>query len=143
MMKEEFDKLVGFETRYEEYKDIEKDYMGTDIDKVKFAADWKKNDGIARLSRMRTREIEELKSQIAQMERNRETALKAKDTEKEKLIAQVSAQSEEIASLTERLSGVDAKVVDQAAIIDRLQHDFDETVDALRVLDRIVFHRTA
>jgi hypothetical protein len=68
-MKEEFDKLIGFETRYTEYQEIEQEYMGTDQDKVKFAANWKRNDGIARLARMRTRIIEELEAQIAVKEK--------------------------------------------------------------------------
>jgi alkyl hydroperoxide reductase subunit AhpC len=70
MMKEEFDKLVDFETRYSEYEEIEKEYMGTDIDKVKFATQWKKNGGIARLARMRTREIEELSERLRCLESN-------------------------------------------------------------------------
>jgi phage shock protein A len=63
-MKQEFDKLVGFETTGSEYFEIEKEYMSTDIDKVKFAANWKKNDGINRLARMRVRKIEELEDLI-------------------------------------------------------------------------------
>jgi hypothetical protein len=70
MMKKEFDKLVNFETRYEEYQEIEAEYMGTDIDKVKFAAQWKKNGGIERICRLRTRRIEELEARLESMERN-------------------------------------------------------------------------
>jgi DNA repair exonuclease SbcCD ATPase subunit len=70
MMKEEFDKLVDFETRHSEYEEIEKEYMGMDIDKVKFAAQWKKNGGITRLARMRTREIEELSERLRCLESN-------------------------------------------------------------------------
>ena len=72
MMKEEFDKLVGFETRYEEYEEIEAEYMGTEIDKVRFAAEWKKNGGIQRLCRIRTRIIEELDERVKQLEREKQ-----------------------------------------------------------------------
>jgi hypothetical protein len=70
MIKEEFDKLVNFETRYEEYQEIEAEYTGTDIDKVKFAVQWKKNGGIERIYRLRTRRIEELEAGLKSMERN-------------------------------------------------------------------------
>jgi hypothetical protein len=70
MMKEEFEKLAGFSVNYEEYKEIEADYMATDIDKVRFVKDWKKNDGIDRISRLRIRKIEELSEKLRCLESN-------------------------------------------------------------------------
>jgi chromosome segregation ATPase len=141
MMKEEFDKMIGFETRYEEYREIEKEYMGTDTDKVRFAAKWKKNDGIARLARMRTREIEEQQGRISQMERDYVVALKTVEKEKETLLSQVSTQAEEIAALREKIDGLNTCIADMTTEKEKLQRDFNEMADAIRVLDRVIFHR--
>jgi hypothetical protein len=70
MMKEEFEKLAGFDVSYEEYKGIEAEYMATDIDKVIFVTNWKKNDGIGRVSRLRIRKIEELSERLRCLESN-------------------------------------------------------------------------
>jgi hypothetical protein len=106
MMKEEFDKLVGFETRYSEYQEIEREYMGTDQDKVKFAANWKKNDGIARLSRMRTRIIKELEAHLRVIERNYETSRGLFSETENKLIAERDELQENLRCLESNYSEV-------------------------------------
>lgn len=68
MMIGEFIQLTGFEPTQEEYREIEAEYMGCDIDKTKFCKDWKRNGGIQRLSRIRARRIEELEAQLATLQ---------------------------------------------------------------------------
>ena len=65
MMISEFIERTGFEPTAAEYREIEAEYMGCDIDKDKFCRQWKKNGGIQRLSRQRVRRIEELEQQLA------------------------------------------------------------------------------
>lgn len=65
MMISEFIERTGFEPTAAEYREIEAEYMGCDIDKDKFCRQWKKNGGIQRLSRQRVRRIEELEQQFA------------------------------------------------------------------------------
>ena len=72
MMISEFIELTGFKPTQAEYQDIEAEYMGCDIDKVKFCKDWKRNGGIQRLSRMRVRRIEELETQLATAQKQSE-----------------------------------------------------------------------
>jgi hypothetical protein len=79
MMKEEFEKLAGFDVSYDEFKEIEAEYMATDIDKEKFVVDWKKNDGIGRVSRLRIRSIEVLSSKIQALTRNYNLALEREE----------------------------------------------------------------
>lgn len=69
MMMSEFIERTGFEPTADEYREIEAEYMGCDIDKDKFCKVWKKSGGIQRLSRMRVRKIEELESKIREMGR--------------------------------------------------------------------------
>lgn len=45
MMKSEFIERVGFEPTADEYREIEQEYMGCDIDKDQFCKEWKKNGG--------------------------------------------------------------------------------------------------
>lgn len=68
MNKEEFIKRTGFEPTDEEYKEIEREYMGTSMDKDTFCSKWKRNDGINRLMRIRARRIEELESELRMKE---------------------------------------------------------------------------
>lgn len=64
MMKSEFMDRTGFEPTEAEYRDIEAEYMGCDIDKDEFCKQWKKQGGIQRLMRLRARRIEELESEL-------------------------------------------------------------------------------
>ena len=64
MMKSEFTERTGFEPTEAEYREIEAEYMGCDIDKDEFCKIWKKQGGIQRLMRLRARRIEELKAEL-------------------------------------------------------------------------------
>lgn len=72
MMKSEFTERTGFEPTEAEYRDIEAEYMGCDIDKDEFCKQWKKQGGIQRMMRLRARRIEELESQLAAEKRDYE-----------------------------------------------------------------------
>lgn len=72
MMKSEFMDRTGFEPTEAEYRDIEAEYMGCDIDKDEFCKQWKKQGGIQRMMRLRARRIEELESQLASEKRDYE-----------------------------------------------------------------------
>lgn len=72
MMKSEFMDRTGFEPTEAEYRDIEAEYMGCDIDKDEFCEQWKKQGGIQRMMRLRARRIEELESQLAAEKRDYE-----------------------------------------------------------------------
>lgn len=64
MMKSEFTERTGFEPTEAEYREIEAEYMGCDIDKDEFCKTWKKQGGIQRLMRLRARRIEELEAEL-------------------------------------------------------------------------------
>lgn len=64
MMKSEFTERTGFEPTEAEYREIEAEYMGCDIDKDEFCKTWKKQGGIQRLMRLRVRRIEELEAEL-------------------------------------------------------------------------------
>lgn len=64
MMKSEFIERTGFEPSEAEYREIEAEYMGCDIDKDEFCKVWKKQGGIQRLMRLRARRIEELEAEL-------------------------------------------------------------------------------
>ena len=72
MMKSEFMDRTGFEPTEAEYRDIEAEYMGCDIDKDEFCKQWKKQGGIQRMMRLRARRIEELESQLVAEKRDYE-----------------------------------------------------------------------
>lgn len=65
MMKSEFIERTGFEPTEAEYREIEAEYMGCDIDKDEFCKAWKKHGSIQRLMRLRARRIEELEAELA------------------------------------------------------------------------------
>jgi phage I-like protein len=136
MMKEEFDKLVDFETRYLEYEEIEKEYLGTDIDKVKFAALWKKNGGIARLARMRTREIEELEAQVAKLKRERDESYTFRENTENDLHKKVSIVTKAYEDLKRQYTALE-----EAAETKDLE--FGELVDAVRLFGRYIPPKTA
>jgi hypothetical protein len=71
-MKSEFMDRTGFEPTEAEYRDIEAEYMGCDIDKDEFCKQWKKQGGIQRMMRLRARRIEELESQLVAEKRDYE-----------------------------------------------------------------------
>lgn len=64
MMKSELIERTGFEPTEAEYREIEAEYMGCDIDKDEFCKAWKKQGGIQRLMRLRARRIEELEAEL-------------------------------------------------------------------------------
>lgn len=64
MMKSEFIERTGLEPTEAEYREIEAEYMGCDIDKDEFCKAWKKQGGIQRLMRLRARRIEELETEL-------------------------------------------------------------------------------
>lgn len=66
MMRSEFIERTGFEPTAAEYKQIEQEYMETDIDKDQFCKQWIKQGGIQRISRQRVRQIEELEAEVRQ-----------------------------------------------------------------------------
>lgn len=66
MMKSEFIERTGFEPTADEYEEIEREYMGTDVDKDIFCKQWKKAGGVERLMRLRARRIEELEAEVQQ-----------------------------------------------------------------------------
>lgn len=69
MMMSEFIERVGFEPTAVEYQEIEREYMGCDVDKDQFCKEWKKNGGIQRLMRLRARRIEELEAELMKKDR--------------------------------------------------------------------------
>ncbi len=77
MMMKEFTERTGFEPTAEEYREIEKEYMASDIHKDDFCKRWKKQGNIGRLERQRARRIEELEKQLEK------TIKEAEKTEKE------------------------------------------------------------
>lgn len=72
MMKSEFIERTGFDPTEAEYREIEAEYMGCDIDKDEFCKTWKKQGGIQRLMRLRARRIEELEAELAKENRDME-----------------------------------------------------------------------
>lgn len=69
MMMSEFIERVGFEPTAAECQEIEREYMGCDVDKDQFCKEWKKNGGIQRLMRLRARRIEELEAELMKKDR--------------------------------------------------------------------------
>ena len=81
MMKSEFIERTGFEPTEAEYREIEAEYMGCDIDKDEFCEAWKKQGGIQRLMRLRARRIEELEAELVK-EKNDHDRMDAQYCEK-------------------------------------------------------------
>lgn len=81
MMKSEFIERTGFEPTEAEYREIEAEYMGCDIDKDEFCKTWKKQGGIQRLMRLRARRIEELEAELVK-EKNDHDRMDAQYCEK-------------------------------------------------------------
>lgn len=75
MMMQEFTARTGFEPMYDEYKEIEDAYYRFDGSKDEFCADWVKNGGAAKVYEARAKKIEQLKSQMLELDRQaRQTA---------------------------------------------------------------------
>jgi hypothetical protein len=81
MMKSEFIERTGFEPTEAEYREIEAEHMGCDIDKDEFCKTWKKQGGIQRLMRLRARRIEELEAELVK-EKNDHDRMDAQYCEK-------------------------------------------------------------
>lgn len=81
MMKSEFIERTGFEPTEAEYREIEAEYMGCDIDKDEFCKTWKKQGGIQKLMRLRARRIEELEAELVK-EKNDHDRMDAQYCEK-------------------------------------------------------------
>lgn len=81
MMKSEFIERTGFEPTEAEYREIEAEYMGCDINKDEFCKTWKKQGGIQRLMRLRARRIEELEAELVK-EKNDHDRMDAQYCEK-------------------------------------------------------------
>lgn len=81
MVKSEFIERTGFEPTEAEYREIEAEYMGCDIDKDEFCKTWKKQGGIQRLMRLRARRIEELEAELVK-EKNDHDRMDAQYCEK-------------------------------------------------------------
>lgn len=81
MMKSEFIERTGFEPTEAEYREIEAEYIGCDIDKDEFCKTWKKQGGIQRLMRLRARRIEELEAELVK-EKNDHDRMDAQYCEK-------------------------------------------------------------
>ena len=81
MMKSEFIERTGFEPTEAEYREIEAEYMGCDIDKDEFCKTWKRQGGIQRLMRLRARRIEELEAELVK-EKNDHDRMDAQYCEK-------------------------------------------------------------
>ena len=81
MMKSEFIERTGFEPTEAEYREIEAEYMGCDIDKDEFCKTWKKQGGIQRRMRLRARRIEELEAELVK-EKNDHDRMDAQYCEK-------------------------------------------------------------
>jgi predicted nucleic acid-binding Zn-ribbon protein len=75
------------------------------------------------------------------MERDYVMASKTVEKEKETLLSQVSTHAEEITALREKIDRLNTCIADMTAEKEKLQHDFNEMADAIRVLDRVIFHR--
>jgi hypothetical protein len=105
MMKSEFIDRTGFEPTAAEYREIENEYMGTDLDKDVFCKQWKKQGGFERLMRLRARKIEELEAKIAEQdklfeERTQDDAIRYKQlVEKNKKLAKMYEDDAEVIRL--------------------------------------------
>lgn len=66
MMMSEFTERTKFDPTAEEYREIEQEYLGCELDKDEFCRQWVKNYGPQRLTRQRAAKIEELKVELHQ-----------------------------------------------------------------------------
>ena len=66
MMRSEFIFLTGFEPSEEEYKEIEKNYMNSALEKREFCTEWLRDNGIKKCMDARLASIEELKKVVSE-----------------------------------------------------------------------------
>ena len=64
MMVDEFIDRTGFEPMADEYAEIEREYVETDIDKDSFCAEWKKRGGIYKVMKARAKRINGLELEL-------------------------------------------------------------------------------
>ncbi len=70
MMRSEFIERTGFDPTAEEYREIENQYMGSDMYKDEWCAKWKRDGGIIRYANARRRRVEELEQAVESSNRN-------------------------------------------------------------------------
>ncbi len=70
MLWQEFVNRTGFEPTFEEYAEIEEAYYHFDGNKDAFCADFVKNGGVQKIYNARAQKIEQLRSQMAEMEKD-------------------------------------------------------------------------
>ena len=109
MMMSEFIERTGFEPTAEEYRQIEDEYMGCDVDKDKFCKDWKKNGGVQRCMRLRARRIEELENQLRKADKSSDQLNKEWEAKYDKMFKQ---KAERIAELTKKLEKAEDRYIE-------------------------------
>ena len=70
MMRSEFIERTGFDPTAEEYKEIESQYMDSDLDKDKWCSKWKRDGGIIRYANARRKHAEELERTLASVNKD-------------------------------------------------------------------------
>lgn len=138
MMKSEFIERTGFEPTAEEYKEIEAEYLGCDIDKDQFCKQWKKQGGAERLMRRRAYRIEELEAEVANKDRQFEerTAADAKRYRElfDKDRQQMQRMEQEIALLEQTQKDVVDKMRMETARADEAERKLAVLKEALAIL---------
>ena len=131
MMKSEFIERVGFEPTADEYREIEQEYMGCDIDKDQFCKEWKKNGGIQRLMRLRARRIEELEAEVRKREKEYDELDRIRV---ETLVAEQNRRMEDVKSLTDKMNDFKRKLTETEADLDDWMSKAKEAERKLAIL---------
>lgn len=131
MMKSEFIERVGFEPTADEYREIEQEYMGCDIDKDQFCKEWKKNGGIQRLMRLRARRIEELEAEVRKREKEYDELDRIRV---ETLVAEQNRRMEDVKSLTDKMNDFKRKLTETEADLDDWMAKAKEAERKLEIL---------
>lgn len=103
MMRSEFIKRTGIEPTGQEYAEIEKEYMATDIDKESFCKKWKRNGGVVKLLKQRQQRIEELEKQLKETQKRFEQEQCAWEEHKQSLSDNLNFARKEIQSFAAHL----------------------------------------
>ncbi len=131
MMLSEFIEKTGFEPTSEEYREIEEEYMGTEIDKDMFCRQWKKNGGPVRLMRRRARRIEELEDIL----KNKDRQYEEMDT---KYCIRINQLQDDMRSKLNEASAANDQYKEELLRINRLYQEAVEAKDeAERKLDTV------
>ncbi len=141
MMKSEFIERTGFEPTASEYKEIEQEYMGCDIDKDKFCKEWVKNGGIQRLSRQRARKIEELEDQIRIQETEHESRIGCLLNQLRALEGDNKTRQETIDYLEETIKAEINKRIEAEKNLESVQYDMAQLIDALKTVNSFMNRR--